>query len=301
MIERFRVQNFRCLRDVSLRLGPLTALVGPNASGKSALLDALACSKIQGRDVWRRCSSEIRLGVPGGWGQQLPIPSQETVVAIQRPYTALKVRLDPDRCRTRKEASEVVSLDTNGSNLTNLLASLPRRTQASVADALGALVPPVADVDVRPTRQAGKLELRFQDRWDPKVWYRPAEVSDGTMLVLAYLTLQHLDPPVDLLAIEEPERGLHPYLMGQVITLLRDIAHGRVGPRPMQIVLATHSAELLEHLEPGEVRFLDRREEDGATIVRDAPTGEPDWARTFHEYQESLGSAWLAGGLGGVP
>jgi predicted ATP-dependent endonuclease of OLD family len=30
-----------CLREVDIVLGPLTVLVGPNASGKSAFLDAL--------------------------------------------------------------------------------------------------------------------------------------------------------------------------------------------------------------------------------------------------------------------
>src|ERR1041385_1396973 len=41
MIEHFHVENYRCLRDVSVDFGPLTILVGPNDSGKSTLLQAL--------------------------------------------------------------------------------------------------------------------------------------------------------------------------------------------------------------------------------------------------------------------
>lgn len=42
MIDRFRVRNFRCLRDVDVALGPLNFLIGPNNTGKSSLLDAVA-------------------------------------------------------------------------------------------------------------------------------------------------------------------------------------------------------------------------------------------------------------------
>lgn len=47
MIRRLRVQNFLCLKDTTVDLGPLTLLIGPNASGKSALCRAfVAISKL---------------------------------------------------------------------------------------------------------------------------------------------------------------------------------------------------------------------------------------------------------------
>ena len=41
MLTRFRVQGFKSLLDVELELAPLVVLMGPNASGKSNLLEAL--------------------------------------------------------------------------------------------------------------------------------------------------------------------------------------------------------------------------------------------------------------------
>jgi len=38
VLSRIRIRNFRCLRDVSLDLAPLTFIVGPNGSGKSSVL-----------------------------------------------------------------------------------------------------------------------------------------------------------------------------------------------------------------------------------------------------------------------
>ena len=42
MIRRIQVLNFRCLRYVDLRLDRFHVLIGPNASGKSTLFDAIA-------------------------------------------------------------------------------------------------------------------------------------------------------------------------------------------------------------------------------------------------------------------
>ena len=41
-LEKVHIKNFLSLRDVELPLKPLTVLVGPNASGKSNILDALS-------------------------------------------------------------------------------------------------------------------------------------------------------------------------------------------------------------------------------------------------------------------
>jgi predicted ATPase len=42
MIRRVKIQGYKSLQDVEIRLQPLTVIFGPNAAGKSNLLDALA-------------------------------------------------------------------------------------------------------------------------------------------------------------------------------------------------------------------------------------------------------------------
>jgi predicted ATPase len=41
MISKLRVQNFKCLRDVTVELKPLTVLIGKNDTGKTSLLEAV--------------------------------------------------------------------------------------------------------------------------------------------------------------------------------------------------------------------------------------------------------------------
>lgn len=42
MIKQFSVKNYKALRDVKLDLTPIHVLIGPNDSGKTSILDALA-------------------------------------------------------------------------------------------------------------------------------------------------------------------------------------------------------------------------------------------------------------------
>lgn len=284
-----------------MSLGALTALVGPNASGKTTILHALNPVLFVTSDlVWRHTPNlNVTLAaVVDGKTTQLELP-----VGYQQKWHGARyqfLRLDLERMRLENEVENAAVLDERGSNLTNVFATLSRKTQGEVALALRQLVPVLQDVDVRPT-QAGHHELRFQDRWDPSLWFTASEVSDGTMLMLAFLVLQHQEPPMELLAIEEPDRGLHPYLLGELVKLLRGMADGTIGPKAMQIVLATHSADLLDHLRPEEVRFLTRDPKDGAVVVEAVNPATPEWKGAFAEYKQSLGSVWLSGGVGGVP
>ena len=70
MISRIAIKNFRSLRDVELRPGPLTVLIGPNGSGKSNILDALRLLK---GVYWDWAQSRSLLGPlleeRGGFGQ----------------------------------------------------------------------------------------------------------------------------------------------------------------------------------------------------------------------------------------
>ena len=157
-----------------------------------------------------------------------------------------------------------------------------------------------SDVDLQPTSN-GRHRLRFQDRWAPDLWFTPERVSDGTMLLLAFIVLQYQNPAPDLVTIEEPERALHPYLLDELIQMLRKMSTGEIGKKPVQVVLATHSAELLDYVRPEEVRFLTRSQEDGSVQVNQATTDTPNWRRVYETYNQSLGGIWLSGGMGGVP
>ena len=64
MIKRVRIQRYKSLKDVDINLEPLTVVIGPNAAGKSNLLDALGLlSRMATSDTLKEAFSEHR-GVP---------------------------------------------------------------------------------------------------------------------------------------------------------------------------------------------------------------------------------------------
>jgi predicted ATPase len=209
------------------------------------------------------------------------------------------LQLTLEDLRLENEASVAGRLSPSGNNLPNLLASLGRGRLGRVAQQFCLLVPIYQDMDVLPSLNIGRHRVLFQDRWNEDRWYTQSEVSDGSLIMLALLAAFAQPQPPDILAIDEIERGLHPYLLQQVVALCRDLAAGKLG-RPVQVLAATHSPHLLDFLEPHEVRFVTRDRDTGNTVVTAPPTEAPEWARAAEAYRDSLGDLWLSGALGGT-
>ena len=103
--------------------------------------------------------------------------------------------------------------------------------------------------------------LRFQIKSGPEV---PAEdVSDGALLSLAYLAVcNHPDPPKVLL-IEEPENGIHPRGLEDVVVNLKHLA----ADRGVQVILTTHSPYLVDLVELSEMHLF-AKDSAGAVKTR---------------------------------
>jgi predicted ATPase len=77
------------------------------------------------------------------------------------------------------------------------------------------------------------------------------------------------------LCLEEPENGLYPNLMGERFSLLRDFTQtGKLGQNPVQILVATHSWELLRLLEKKskslleEIRYVEFDATRGTQVIK---------------------------------
>ena len=94
----------------------------------------------------------------------------------------------------------------------------------------------------------------------------PRSVSDGTIRLLAMMVIAHWSARRStLLAIEEPENGLHPHLSKHIVELLRTASETR------QVLATTHNPNFLDELEPEEVILCDKKE--GFTVVRRVGSG----------------------------
>ena len=111
----------------------------------------------------------------------------------------------------------------------------------------------------------------------------PAEMSEGMLYWLAFAIVEHLAPQAILL-IEEPENGLHPARIREVMKVLRDVS------QRTQIILATHSPLVINELEPDEVTIVTRTAERGTICT--PMTATKHFATRSKLY--ALGELWLS-------
>ncbi len=87
MLKRIRIQGYKSLPDVAVKLSPLTLLFGPNAAGKSNFLDALqllsklATSRTLKEAFGYRASHAIGPGDPTFCRRPAPCLSVKTCLA----------------------------------------------------------------------------------------------------------------------------------------------------------------------------------------------------------------------------
>ena len=112
------------------------------------------------------------------------------------------------------------------------------------------------------TTDDGRIVLKFKDNnfKDPFI---ARYVSDGTIKMFAYLLLLHDPSPHPLLCVEEPENQLYPTLMTVLAEEFRLYAE-----RGGQVMVSTHSPDLLNRIELNEIFYLVK--DEGVTTIRRA-------------------------------
>ena len=108
--------------------------------------------------------------------------------------------------------------------------------------------------------------------------------SEGLLYYLAFATLPYLHAGASILLIEEPENGLHPARIRDVVATLREIS------KTTQILIATHSPILVNELQPHEVFVTTRDTTSGTRVTRLDRT--PNFAERSRVY--SPGELWIA-------
>jgi predicted ATPase len=160
----------------------------------------------------------------------------------------------PDTLRVPQKYSPAKPMDGHGSNWASILKDQPRSSWKP--ELIGALQKLTGDIyDIKVSQAASYLVVQFRhaDKHEPKSkWFDAAQESDGTLRVAGIVTALLQEPPVPLIGVEEPELTVHP----GAIPLLYDYL--KQASRRSQVLVTTHSPELLDQMEADEVRVVIR-------------------------------------------
>ncbi|OYW76087.1 MAG: hypothetical protein B7Z37_10435 [Verrucomicrobia bacterium 12-59-8] len=187
-------------------------------------------------------------------------------------------------------------LMSDGGNLSAVLLALRGDSPAdyaAIVRTLRLLLPWFDDFILEPQGPAQKQRvlLRWRMTGRPEYEFGPGQISDGSLRLMALVTLLLL--PVEqlpnLLLIDEPELGLHPVAEQVLAGLLKNVA------RETQVIVATQSATFLNFFEPQDVLVVEH--ELGASSFHRQNADElASWLKRY-----TLGEIWNKNLMGGRP
>lgn len=335
-ITAVHFKNFRILRDAILPLERFTLIVGPNGSGKSTAMlglralglinrnysdfQTVATAGVQNdpsemnveisvawsdvpwltRCTWIRGDGNAQLGVVGQprssvddreWNLHLAKLIHFQMFSFDPLLLAMPVKLEPQ-----------IQLLPNGGNLAVVLDRLrdeaPETFRALNEEIRRCL--PEFDQVVFDTPASGTRTFLLRTRQGGHR-IAAADLSHGTLFLVAILTLAHMVQPPPIICVEDPDRGIHPRLLREIRDALYRLSHPeRTGEDrdPVQVIATTHSPYLLDlYRDHPEEVVIAQKTTDGAVFERLS-----DRTELFEVLKEThLGDAWYSGVLGGVP
>jgi predicted ATPase len=196
--------------------------------------------------------------------------------------------------KQRQAINDNSYLRSDAQNLAAYLYFLKEQYQTHyqrIVKTIQLVAPFFGDFYLRPCPNSpDQIDLEWVEKGED-IPFKAYQLSDGTLrfICLATVLMQPESKQPELILIDEPELGLHPYAINVLAALLRSTAKSK------QIIISTQSVDLLNEFDISDVIVCDRVE--GATHLRRLDENAlSDW---LEEY--SLGELWQKNLLGGRP
>jgi predicted ATPase len=99
----------------------------------------------------------------------------------------------------------------------------------------------------------GFVRLQWQNKYSSTI-YGASDLSDGTIRFIALVTLFMQPRLPRSIIIDEPELGLHPFAIAKLAGMIQSVAK-----KGIQVIVATQSADLVNHFDPNDVITVDQK------------------------------------------
>ena len=195
------------------------------------------------------------------------------------------------RIRTKWDVDDGRRLKEDAGNLAAFLHRLqnvePKYYQR-IVETIRLILPFFATFELQP--EYGHILLRWRERGTDRI-FNASQAADGMLRAMALVSLL-LQPERDLpdvLILDEPELGLHPYAIEVLAGLVKSAA------TQVQVIVATQSVSLVDRFEPQHIVVTERSEQE-SRLRRLGPDEFADWLKVY-----TLSELWEKNVLGGRP
>lgn len=322
-------RNYKILKNCRLPLSRLTLIVGPNGCGKSTALHVFEKLKNWSHSPYESIASVgveaekppvlVELDWEGGPKSTFISRFRPGTVDNEARYSNKLERPDASETHACLSSAQLYSLDP--SKLGAPVALRPGMRLESDGSGLAGVIDQLRDLAPERFEQLNSEFTRWMPEFD-RILFTTAsqgvralllrtrqghhpipaqDLSQGTLLALALLTLAFLPAPPSIVCLEEPDRGIHPRLLREIRDALYRLSHPEsVGEKrpPVQVIVTSHSPYMLDlYSEHPEEIVIAQRTDGQVSFSRlsDMPDLDAILAGSH------LGDVWYSGILGGVP
>ena len=156
--------------------------------------------------------------------------------------------LEPSAMRAADSVDEVGPISATGAHVPAFLHRQEQRTGSAVCDEVRRAVSALVDIrSLRVVPNGDFLELRARLGEGPELPAR--SLSDGTLRFLTLAALGVSDD-IGLIALEEPENGIHPAKIEAMLGLLRSLSQPEEPEKPEEKNYSDPRSRLVELIDP---------------------------------------------------
>jgi len=195
------------------------------------------------------------------------------------------------RMRGKWDVEDNRWLKEDAANIASFLGRLQKNENKAylrIVETIRLILPFFADFELQTDN--GRLLLSWRERNSDRV-FNASQAADGMLRAMALVTLL-LQPERDLpnvLILDEPELGLHPYAINVIGGLIRSAS------TKTQVIVATQSMPLIDCFEPQDVVVVERKGRESEFRRLDS-NALADWLKDY-----SLSELWEKNVIGGRP
>lgn len=185
-------------------------------------------------------------------------------------------------------------LQSHGNNLPSFLFYLRDNFPDSYERILSYVrdvIPQFQDFYLEPV--GNFISLRWMDNSATDYRFNAHQLSDGSIrfIALATLLLQPAQTMPNVIILDEPELGLHPYAITQLAEMIKDAScHS-------QIIVASQSKDLVDHFEIEDISIVEMSDDNSCTSLRKLDREE--YKLWLDQY--SVSEMWDKNIIGGRP
>lgn len=169
--------------------------------------------------------------------------------------------IDPKLSKHSIPLSGLAELEQDGKNIALVLKNLTKNNE-SMKKLIGLVdmcLPFINKIAIESLSDK-TIILNVRENFNNSLELPATFISDGTIEIITLIDILYFERR-NVVAIEEPEKNIHPALLQKLVELMKEAS------KTKQLIITTHSPEIINYIDKDNI-FVIKRDLDGFSIIK---------------------------------